>query len=144
MNLETEPVPPVSASEWRERAETLKRHGATSEEIDFLRCKRVELNAMSSRQLIDFIEKKFEQHGVEKVVPDYDVLEKHARHIIKRRLTEQAIAKISDEFTKQAEAVALPEDLHEQIKELLEAEPELPWDVAVARIIKLDADGDTP
>jgi hypothetical protein len=143
MDLETEPVPATSDSEWRERAETLKRHGATSEEIEFLRSERVELNAMSSRQLIDFIEKKLEEHGVEKVVPDDDVLKKHARHIIKRRLIEQAIAKISDEFTEQAEAVELPEDLREQIKELLEAEPELPWDAALTRIIKLDADGDT-
>jgi hypothetical protein len=32
---------------------TLKRHGATEEEIAFLRNDRVELNAVTSRQLID-------------------------------------------------------------------------------------------
>jgi len=134
MNLESEPVPRVSESEWRQRAATLRGHGATPDEIQFLRDRRVELNAMTSRQLINFIEKKFEEHGVEKVIPDDDVIEEHARRVIKRHLTEQTIAKISDEFTKQAEAVALPEDLPEQIKELLADEPSLSWDAAVAAI----------
>jgi hypothetical protein len=143
MDLQSEPVPPVGDYEWRQRADTLKRHGATREEIAFLRDERVELNAMTSRQFIDFIEEKFKEHGVEKVIPDDDVIEKHARRVIKHRLTEQVIAKISDEFTKQAEAVELPEDLREQIEDLLEAEPEVPWDAAVALIIaELDADKD--
>jgi hypothetical protein len=72
--------------------ETLERHGATDEEIEFLcpevgDCQRIELNAMTSRQLVDFIETKLEQNGVEKLVPDEETLIEHAK-----RLKEQAIA----------------------------------------------------
>jgi hypothetical protein len=45
------------------RRDTLERHGATEDEIEFLApedededCRRVELNAMTSRQLVDFVE----------------------------------------------------------------------------------------
>jgi hypothetical protein len=138
MDLQSEPVPPLHDDEWRQRAHTLKRHGATPEEISFLRNERVELNAMTSRQLIDFIEEKFKERGVEKVIPDDDIIEKHARRVIKQRLTAQAIAKISEELTKQAETIDLPEDLREQIEDLLEERPELPWDEAVALVIADD------
>ena len=49
MDLESEPVP--VKDDWEKRAATLERHGATATEIDFLRNRRVEMNAMTSRQL---------------------------------------------------------------------------------------------
>src|SRR5262249_30746608 len=62
MRLESEPVK-VEGDRQR-RVETLRRHGASSAEINFLlgpsdgerSAKRVELNAMTSRQFVDFIE----------------------------------------------------------------------------------------
>ena len=56
MGLESEPTD-VSGN-WRKREQTLLRHGATPEEIAFLEESRVELNAMTSRQLLDFVEEK--------------------------------------------------------------------------------------
>ena len=96
MNLESEPVPRLSENEWRQRAETLRGHGATPQEVEFLRDRRVELNAMTSRQLVDFIEARFAEHGVKKVIPDDDVIEEHARRIIKQRL----VNKQSQEFRR--------------------------------------------
>jgi hypothetical protein len=135
MNLESEPAPRLRENEWRQRAETLKGHGATPQEVEFLRDRRVELNAMTSRQLVDFIEARFAEYGVEKVIPDDDVIQEHARRIIKHRLTQGAIAKLSAELTEQAKTADLPEDLREQIDVFLEENPELPWDEALARII---------
>jgi DNA topoisomerase 6 subunit A-like protein len=135
MGLQSEPVSPVNPKEWPARAATLRRHGAMPEEIEFLRRERVELNAMTSRQLIVFIERKLKEYGVEKVIPDDDVIEMHARRVIKQRLVEQTIAKTSDELAKQTKALELPQDLREQIEELLEETPELPWDEAVAQIV---------
>ena len=57
------------AGDWEKRAVTLKKHGATAEEIKFLRTKRVEINAMTSRQLVDFIEAQMAAHGVARVIP---------------------------------------------------------------------------
>ena len=56
------------------RAWNLQENGATIEEIDFLLDGRVELNAMTSDQMVDFVERKLKQHGIEKVVPDDDDL----------------------------------------------------------------------
>src|SRR5690349_15106882 len=53
---------------------TLRSYGATWEEIDTLLTHRVELNAFTSDRLVEWIEGKLDEHGVEKVVPGPDVL----------------------------------------------------------------------
>jgi len=130
--LESEPVPPVDSGEWSYRRVTLKRHGASPEEIEYLRSRRVELNAMTSGQLVEFVETKLAEHDVGKLIPDDDVIEEHARRVI----TELMIAKISDEIAEKAAAVDLPEDLRSGVERLLEQQPELPWDAAVAAIVR--------
>jgi hypothetical protein len=134
MDLQSEPV--AVAGDWRKRATTLQRHGATEEEIAFLQDHRVELNAMTSRQLIDFIEEKFAEHGVAKLIPDAATIEQHARRVIERQLVEQAIAKVAEEIAEKAKTAELPTKLRERIEEIVEEQPELPWDVAVAKIVR--------
>src|SRR3954463_9935305 len=41
---------------------TLRRHGATEDEVDFLMHRRVELNAFASDELIAWIERKLDEH----------------------------------------------------------------------------------
>ena len=53
-------------------APNLRKNGATAEEIAFLRSRRVELNAFASADFVAWIERKLEQHGVAKIVPDED------------------------------------------------------------------------
>jgi hypothetical protein len=132
MDLQSEPVPPVSHGEWAQRAHTLRRHGATPEEIDSLRSRRVEINALSSRQIIDFIEKKFTEYGVKKLIPDDNTLEQHARRVIKERLTKEILNTVADDIQRDTAAAKLPEDFREQLERALEEHPELPWDAAVA------------
>src|SRR5262249_40922147 len=56
-------------------ADTLRRHGATKQEIGILvGGERVELNALASDQLVTLIERKLAKHGVRKVIPDDDTL----------------------------------------------------------------------
>jgi hypothetical protein len=122
--------------------ETLARHGASDEEIEFLvpededePCRRVELNAMTSRQLVDFVEAAFVRHGVGKVVPDNAVIRDHARHLLESRLSAELLAQHAEEIAEQAAAVELPVDLFAQILDLVSEEPELPWDEALARLV---------
>ena len=91
MGLQSEPV---TIKDWDARAATLKRHGAAGDEIEFLEKNRVELNAMTSPQFIDFIEIKLAEHGVEKVIPERKVIEQHARRLIEQRLARDALADI--------------------------------------------------
>jgi hypothetical protein len=60
LGLELEPYAP---DKWKARKLTLRRHGATEEEIEVLEHHRVELNAMTARQFVDFLEAKLTEHG---------------------------------------------------------------------------------
>jgi len=134
MNLESEPV--AVPGNWSKRAATLRRHGASEAEITFLRNRRVELNAMTSRQFLDFIEAKFVEHGVCKIVPEDATIEKHARRVIEQHKTERAIAQVAKEIAEQVTIAKLPTDLRQRIEAELKTHRELSWDAAVARIIR--------
>ena len=139
LGLETEPVKVKSRLA---RRETLKRHGASVEEIEFLApedegepCRRVELNAMTSRQLIDFVEAAFARLGVAKVIPNDAVIREHARHLIAEKLTGGLIARHAEDIAAQTAAVTLPSDLLEKLVDLVGEEAELSWDQALARLL---------
>jgi len=135
IGLQSEPVPVEHVIKWRKRTATLRRHGAMPDEIDFLRAARVELNAMTSPQLIDFIETKFAQHGVAKLVPENEILSQQARRVIKQRLIDDAITKIVDELIKKAELAPLPKNLRKLVQQTLKDRPELSWDEAITGIL---------
>jgi hypothetical protein len=123
------------------RRGTLKGYGATGEEIEFLlpedgECRRIELNAMTSRQFIDFIEEKLEEHGVEKLVPSSDTIVAHARRLREQALTRKALDQMADDIACRAAGIKLPDNLEDQIREMLDDNPELSWDAALAAIIE--------
>ena len=136
MGLESEPTDVLG--NWWKRVQTLKRHGATQEEIAFLENRRVELNAMTSRQLLDFVAAKLDEHSVEKLVPEEAILERHARRLIEQQLAKKVIARVSSRIAKEAASRKLPADLLARVAEALEEKPHLPWDAALAAV--LDAD----
>jgi hypothetical protein len=133
VDLESEPAD--TSGDWQKRKLTLERHGATPEEIAFLRYRRVELNAMTSRQLIDFVEEKLDEHGVEKLVPEDSVLEEHARRLLEQRFAEEVIAPLRTEIAERPRNAKLPSDLAQYVASELDANPQLPWDVAVAHAL---------
>jgi hypothetical protein len=111
-------------------------NGAAEDEIDFLRDARVELNAMPSDVFIAFLERKLAEHGVEKVIPDDAVLERHARQVLTRELANRELARIMPAMEADATAMALPADLGERVKAALAASPGLSWDLAVAYLAR--------
>jgi hypothetical protein len=119
---------------WDKRSETLERHGASEEEIHYLEHHRVELNAMASDVFIQFLEEKLEEHGVEKIIPDNDVLEAHARQVMERALANKALADVQAKAHDEASKISLADDLAELVSGALEDEPEQPWDLAIAKI----------
>jgi hypothetical protein len=139
MGLEAETV---KVEDRQARRVTLAKHGATDEEIEFLApedededCRRVELNAMTSRQLVDFVETMLGFYGVAKVIPDGEVIHQHARHLVETKLTGELIAQHAEEIAKRAAAAKLPADLVQKLTELVSEEPELSWDQALARLL---------
>jgi hypothetical protein len=110
--------------------------GATPEEQQFLVKdehgggwigERVEINAMTSDELIEWLEEKFEEHGIEKVIPDEKTLASAYRRAKYLRSIEAEMRKLN----KADKAAAVPSDLRERIEEMIEDDSSVSWDDAV-------------
>jgi hypothetical protein len=139
MGLEAEAVKVDNAAA---RRETLELHGATEAEIEFLAepdddgmCRRVELNAMTSRQLVNFVEAKLDEYGVKKVVPESGALTQHARRLVEQTLTRAVLQRLAGDIARHAAEAELPENLEEAVRQLLVQRSELSWDQALAQLI---------
>ena len=139
LRLDSEPV--ETSGDWSMRAAMLAAHGASTREISFLRHRRVELNAMPADVFIRFLEHKLAEHGIGKVVPDNDVLEQHARHILARALTNKALDAIRQKAEFEAASFQLPSDLHRQVVAALQRQRDIPWDFAVTDIARRALNG---
>jgi hypothetical protein len=142
MGLQSEPV--KIEGDFRKRAETLFRHGATHKEIEFLLGRgekgprRVELNAMTSPQFVAFLERKLTEHGIKKVIPGPEILEKQARRLLEQRFAEEALDRIRPQLAARAAAYEIPANLQDRVRRMLAERPELSWDMTVAIILKPD------
>lgn len=112
--------------------DNLKGNGATDEEIEILRTKRVELNAMTADRFIQWLEAKLEMHGVKKVIPDENVLASAFRRAIFLQRLDDEIKKIRD--TIMDEVIVVPQALAELVRQVFLQRPDIPWDDAVWRI----------
>ena len=111
------------------RRMNLRKNGATDEEIEFLLEERVELNAMTSDQLVNFIKRELEQHGIKKIVPDEAVLAETYRLASRNDKIKKIVARAVKELNgKDTEP---PFGLAEQVAEYLEDNPKARWDEAV-------------
>ena len=112
----------------------LIENGATEEEVDFLLQRRVELNAMTSPQLVAFIERKLRAVGVAKVIPDQETLEQAYRRIRVHDLMDKRIEDLQDRNRSGGRCRALARRSRAQIDALLVEHPEMAWDAALRRI----------
>jgi DNA topoisomerase VI subunit B len=139
LGLASEPVV-IRANEKDAARENLRDNGATEDEIAFLidgdRPQRVELNAMTSRQLVDLVEAGLNEHGVGKVVPPPETLS-----LTYAALKRGAIARAALEAELErlnAELVDVPDDLAGQVRAYLDEHREETWDDAIKAIMEDD------
>jgi hypothetical protein len=96
---------------------------------------RVELNAMTSEQLIVWLDRILEQHGVRKVVPDGDTLTSAYRRALFLQRMQSEIESRAKSLAKEIEEDGnVPRDLATRIKKLLSKTPTMSWDDAVWQI----------
>ena len=120
--------------------ERLRLAGLGEAAIEFLSDQRVELNAMTSRGLIDFLEAKLQQHGIGKVVPDRETLASTYQMFAASDYLAKAFDELKEEIENDDEArIQVPDDLETQVKAKLEEKPEITWHRAVRLIIDPDA-----
>ena len=124
-------------------AERLSEAGLDQAAINFLRNQRVELNAMTSRQLIDFVENKLKQYGIAKVVPNDETLAKtYEIFAASDRLSEafeELKEKLEDENKK---PIKVPKNFEAEIERLFRKYPDISWHRAVQLLIDPDAPED--
>jgi Topoisomerase 6 subunit A/Spo11, Toprim domain len=131
LGLQSEPV--VFEKSAAALRENLEGYGATDAEIAFLigRRQRVELNAMTSPQLIELIETALIEHGVKKVIPSADILASVYRKQIEYKQARGAIEQAIEAARHGLDAVPIPGDLHDQVAAYLISHPTVPWERAV-------------
>ena len=96
------------------------------------RGQRVELNAMTSRQFIEYLEDKLRKAGVTKVIPsDPDFRARAWKRSLVIAKAREVIAQI-----EQSESAAPPKDLVAKIRSQLKRNPRLSWDGALAGIAR--------
>jgi hypothetical protein len=133
-DLQSESV--LVSGSWASRAHTLGLFGATSAEIAFLRRQRVELNAMTSRQFVDYLEAKLTEHGVSKVIPQEDVIERQLRYLLTVQLANQELEKVIPRVQDTVDAMELPAGLRERVAKEFERVPTWSWDRVVFDLVK--------
>lgn len=115
------------------RALNLEENGATNAEIDFLLDNRVELNAMTSDQLVTFVERKLKLHGIKKIVPGKDKLAQAYRLFARSHAAEKIVRRELKKLDGNS-AVQVPRDIEKQVCQHLAQNPADRWDAAIRRI----------
>ena len=117
--------------------ERLEQAGVDQASIDFLDGQRVELNAMTSRQLVDFVEGKLKQHGIGKVIPDSETLASTYEMFVKSDRLSKAFEEMKEKFQDDDDddPIKAPKNLAAQVKKLLKQYPDITWHRAVELVI---------
>jgi len=137
-----EPAAGKGRKSWTALRHNLLENGATGEEVEFLRTKRVEINALSNPQLIELIERALQKHGIEKVVPDDEMLAKTYRFFVKAEKIAAVFAAAEEEDPDDDGGGAAPPNLAEKVKAVLKKRPSVSWDAAVAEIARVGVRAD--
>jgi hypothetical protein len=113
--------------------ETLLRNGASTDEARYIASgQRVELNMLTSPDFVAFVERKLQQHGVEKVIPGRETLEVawNSAHVNLR--VNKFIERVSNGGTR---IPPMPSDLEQKIRDSLTDHPAQSWDEALWTLI---------
>ena len=132
--LEREPAAATKTSPDILRAQ-LAENGATDAEAAILLHQRVELNAMASDAFIAMIERKLDDYGLEKVVPDDDLLAQTYRGFHRSQQLREKFEKLTKTFDEEAGEVEIPGDLEDQVRAVLTEHGDLRWDDAIQIVL---------
>jgi hypothetical protein len=117
--------------------ERLEQAGVGQASINFLDGKRVELNAMTARQLVDFVERKLKQHRIGKVVPSEQTLVETYETFVRSDRLEELFNNAKEELENDdaENPIEVPKNLTAQVKKKLKEQPAITWHRALELII---------
>jgi hypothetical protein len=132
--LEREPAAASRTSPDILRAQ-LAGNGAMDAEIAILLTERVELNAMTSDALIEMIERKLKDYGLEKVIPVGDLLAETYRGFHRSQQLRKKFEEMQRKFEENASEIKVPADLKERVRAVLDEHDDLRWDDAIQIVL---------
>lgn len=120
----------------------LREAGIGEDAIAFLSTQKVELNAMTSRQIVDLVERKLQAAGIGKVIPDNETLKDAYEMFVKSDKLRDAFEEAAEEFDSEDNEIKAPKGLASKVKKLLEEKPDITWHRAVQLIVNPKAPED--
>ena len=94
------------------------------------------MNALTSDQLVAFIERKLNKHGIKKLIPKAELLRDAYRLFVSSNRVEKIVEETLDDI--ESEDIAAPSNLGARVAAHLRQHPKLRWDQAVAAIAEED------
>lgn len=95
---------------------------------------------MTSRQLVDFVERKLKEHGVTKLIPEADTLARTYRMLVASDQLFEKFEELEHRLEDEVDDVEVPADLRAKVEELLDEKRHLTWH----RAVRLSVDSDAP
>jgi hypothetical protein len=115
----------------------------TAEEREFLKGgERVELNAMTSPQLVEWLETKLQEQLPNRLVPNDRVLKNAYRRALAAAEINRALEEIIPVAKEHALEAEVPENLRQRLKRVMKKHPAMPWDEVLYRVAKRRAKRD--
>jgi hypothetical protein len=111
----------------------LAENGATDAEIAILLQERVELNAMASDDFIEMIERKLKAYGLQKVIPDDNLLGEVYEEFHHSKELREKFEEMASQFEESK--IKVPKNLKNQVRAKLKQHPELRWDDAIQIVL---------
>ncbi len=87
---------------------------------------------MTSHQFVAFLEQKFQEHGVKKVIPDEKTIQDVYVKTLRQLELQARMKNLVDEINKIE--FEIPAHLMDAVKNKLEGQSDLPWDFAVVSV----------
>jgi hypothetical protein len=127
----------------RTMEENLRENGASEEEIAFMfadwsgtrSLRRVELNALNSPQMVEFIERKLKENHIEKIVPSEESLAEAYRLFAHNAKVQEVVDEAIEQIDDDEDETEVPADLEKRVREYLVKHPTVRWDEAVKKVV---------
>jgi hypothetical protein len=113
----------------------LAENRASDAETDILLEERVELNAMTSADLVAMIERKPQAYDLGKVIPDDDVLVETYRAFDRSQRLRKKFKEMEQQFDREAAVADIPENLRLSVRGVLAVHADLRWDEAIQVVL---------
>jgi hypothetical protein len=96
--------------------------------------RRVELNAFTRDALVAWLEEKLEEHGVEKFIPDDEILAVAFRRAREHAAVQELIDSEIGALREKLKDTPVPDDLRAEVEEAQADDPARTWDSIVMEL----------